>query len=166
MGISTLLLDMALQSRPAMPVSASLQPSRRRVTLTMWIPPITELCGCWGRNTKTQPERRHHPATNTFVRAYSLVSSFNYSTQVRGIKPPSNPITNITTSNTASATARTRPLRKEIPISPAPESLNSTPHTPINARIRHSAREPSDVDCTFETSFRRQHARTAFLMPF
>lgn len=36
----------------------------------------------------------------------------------------------------------------------------------MNAFIRHSAREPSDVDCTFETSFRRQHVRTAISMPF
>ena len=46
--------------------------------------------------------------------------------------------------------------RKEIPISPAPESLNSTP---MNALIRPSAREPSDVDCILKRPLPPEHGR-------
>ena len=58
-----------------------------------------------------------------------------------------------------SATARAD-ARKEIPISPAPESQKLHLHPVPN---KPSVREPPDVDCTLK---RRQHARTAVLMPF
>lgn len=126
-----------------MPVPAPLQPS---ITLTMWILPSV---GCWGRNTETPPPKpRRRPATNMFVyERVLLVLLLNYSIP----SPWHQPTLDIYYHHQKHPTTAPQPPhahthvhpRKEIPISPAPESLNSTP---MNALIQPSAREPSDVD--------------------
>jgi hypothetical protein len=150
MGIIASLLDMALQSRPAYACScipaaihhAPGVPDHVDTSITdSWV----GLLGSKHEDT-IREMAWHHSATKMLVRTpswyysskYSIPSPINLHHQQHP-NPPQPPH------------ARTRP-KKEIPISPAPESLNSTP---MNALIRSSAREPSDVDCILK---RRQHS--------
>jgi len=144
MGIIASLLDMALQSRPAYACSyipaaihhAPGVPDHVDTSTTdSWV-------GTWVVGVET---RRHHPRDDMASLCHEhagknilLVLLLNYITP-----SPINPHHQQHPNPPQPPHARTRP-KKEIPISPAPESLNSKP---MNALIRSSAREPSDVDC-------------------
>lgn len=142
MGISVSLLGMALQSRPAYACSctpAAIHHPDHVDTSICW------LLGTKHEDTTTQatPSSCHEHVCESILLVlrlnYSIPSARHRSTLNIYHHHQKHPTT---APQPPHAHTHVHP-RKEIPISPAPESLNSTP---MNALIQPSAREPSDVD--------------------
>ena len=162
MGISVSLLGMALQSRPAYACSC--------IPAAIHHPDHVDTSICWllgskheDTTTQATPSSSHEHVLESILLVlllnYSIPSPWHQSTLNIHHHHQKHPTT---APQPPHAHTHVHP-RKEIPISPAPESLNSTP---MNAPMQPSAREPSDVDGISETSTTTKKHKPVLLLPF